>query len=184
MAWFAALVSAILLAACSAPTPYQPAANGHGYVERQIEPGRFRISFSGNDATPRATVEDYVLYRAAELTLAESRDHFLVVARSTDADTRYVRSYDRPPGYYPSYRPWYPSMYPPGRPYSRPVWYDPWSPLDGGTVTTQTITRYEAHAEVVLRSGPPPRGDANAYDAREVIARLGPTVVRAERRSP
>ena len=74
-----------MLAACASPTPYQ-AADGsrRGYTEQQIETNRFRISFDGNSLTDRETVETYLLYRAAELTVEEGYDHFMVVTRATD----------------------------------------------------------------------------------------------------
>ena len=71
-----------LLAACaSGPTPYQQARDGFGYSEQQIEDNRYRVSFAGNSATSRQTVEDYLLYRAAELTVQTGHDWFEVVDR-------------------------------------------------------------------------------------------------------
>ena len=54
----------LLLAACAAkPTPYQAAQGGFGYSEQQTEENRYRVSFAGNSATSRQTVEEYLLYR-------------------------------------------------------------------------------------------------------------------------
>ena len=39
------------------------------------------------------------------------------------------------------------------------------------------VTRYEANAEIVMGRGIAP-DDRTAFDAREVVANLGPTIVR------
>ena len=59
-----------LLGACKGqPTPYQPAVDGYGYSEQGIEDNRYRVIFAGNDYTKADTVQNYLLYRAAEVTL-------------------------------------------------------------------------------------------------------------------
>src|SRR3546814_19669289 len=75
-------------------TPYVPAAVGEGYghAVQQIESDRFRVSFAGNSLTDRRTVENYLLYRAAELTLAQGKDHFVVVSRETDRKSTRLNS--------------------------------------------------------------------------------------------
>jgi hypothetical protein len=74
---------ALLLAGCAGkPTPYQAAQDGFGYSEQQTEENRYRVSFAGNSATSRQTVEDYLLYRAAELTVQTGHDWFRVVDRN------------------------------------------------------------------------------------------------------
>jgi hypothetical protein len=40
-----------------------------------------------------------------------------------------------------------------------------------------TIDRYEATAEVVMRKGPIPRDNLRAFDARAIVSTIGPTVV-------
>ncbi|MEL6766740.1 MAG: hypothetical protein AAFP17_06140 [Pseudomonadota bacterium] len=83
-----------LLAACAAgPTPYvaalpeEPASLG--FREAPLEDRRFRISFAANGATAPEQVEDYLLYRAAEITLAEGADWFRIDARETVPEIRY-----------------------------------------------------------------------------------------------
>ncbi|MEM9764544.1 MAG: hypothetical protein AAF968_18895, partial [Pseudomonadota bacterium] len=53
------------------------------------EDRRFRISFAANGATAPERVEDYLLYRAAEITLAEGADWFRIDARETVPEIRY-----------------------------------------------------------------------------------------------
>ena len=83
------------LAACGSygPTPYQPGGGGaRGFSETRIENDRWRISFKGNSLTNKETVENYMLYRAAELTLQNGFDTFTIVNRDTDKNSR-VRSW-------------------------------------------------------------------------------------------
>src|ERR1700742_2196874 len=87
-----ALLLATGLAGCIGPTPYQPfvkgSANPGGYSETRIEPERWRVSFAGNSMTSRETVEGYLLFRAAELTLQNGGDWFAIVDRQTDRNAR------------------------------------------------------------------------------------------------
>ena len=155
------------LAACVAPTPYQPAPQqGFGYSEDRLDQNRYRITFRGNAQTRRETVEDYLLYRAAELTLQAGFDHFIMVGRDTEAKTSYrywVDMYGGRGFFYHGFPRW--------------GWYrDPWGP----PYDVEPVTTYIASAEVVLIKGPRIDGDVRAFDAREVLAQVGPRVIRPE----
>ena len=84
----AAIVLSLGLAACETATPYQPNIPGQatsgGYSESRLEPDRWRVNFVGNTMTSRETVEGYLLYRAAELTLQNGDDWFAMVDRNTE----------------------------------------------------------------------------------------------------
>jgi hypothetical protein len=165
----------LTLSACATPTPYQPAPPGQhtgGFSEIRIEPNRFRVTFSGNSLTSRETVEGYLLYRAAELTVAQGYDVFTVVDRKTDKSTR---TYVQPD---PMFHPWYG----PGYGFWRPSWryygpgfgwrsWDPFwgDPFWGDQMDVRTIDRYEASAEIVMSRGPKPDSDPTAFDARAVM---------------
>ena len=83
-----AMLAACVLSACATQTPYQPAsADRYGFSEQRIETNRIRITFRGNALTDRETVETYLLYRAAEVTIASGQDYFIVADRGTDAQT-------------------------------------------------------------------------------------------------
>lgn len=157
------LLAVILLAlsACALPTLYTPAGeSGYGYAQQQIEADRFRVSFTGNDLTARETVENYLLYRAAEITLAQGGDYFVVAHRDTEARTRYdSNGFDTAYGYGP---------------------WGPWARHSAfiGTRTATPVTQYRAYADIVIHKGRKPAGDANAYDARDVMARIAPSIVR------
>lgn len=171
------------LAGCATPTPYQPNIPGQsssgGYSEVRIEENRFRVNFTGNTLTSRETVEGYLLFRAAELTVQNGYDWFSIVDRQTDRNSR---TYVQPD---PMYRPWYG----PGFGYWRPSWryygggfgwrtWDPFfgDPFWGDRVDVRTVDRYEAAAEIVMSRGPKPGDDVRAFDARAVIDNLRPRV--------
>lgn len=173
------------VAACTTmPTPYQPyrpeAAGGvhGGFSEQRLAPNRFKVVFHGNELTARDRVEGYLLYRAAELTVQNGYDSFAIVDRHTEHD---VQTYARPD---PLYSPWYGNDYG----YWRPHWryqmpgagWVPWHPEFGGPfwtdhVDVRTVESFEAEAEIVLKKGPP--AGEGAFDARRVMADLGPTLV-------
>ncbi|MGE0045774.1 MAG: hypothetical protein AB7J28_02660 [Hyphomonadaceae bacterium] len=168
----AAGLALALLAACATPTPYAPSqtARGYGYTETQIEQNRVRLGFRGNTLTDRETVETYLLYRAAELSLERGYDYFVIVDRDTDADRRVqqVGGSRYYPGFYPSWR------Y-----YSRRFGWRPWyDPFFDDPVSFREVTQYEANAEVAMFRGERPRDDANAFNAREVESNLRARVVR------
>lgn len=169
-----AIAGCLILAACATPTPYAPegyAGQRGGYAEQRLQADRWAVSFNGNSVTSRDTVEMYLLYRAAELTVQSGFDWFITDQRATDADTRY----------YPTPDPWYRSSYggfwgPSWRFYRGGLWtpWDPWySDMD-----VRQVTRYEARAEIVMGRGPTPGGDVHAFNAREVIQNLEPRVTR------
>ena len=80
--WFAAVAIALvaMLAGCGTATPYQPATDGQGYAEQALERDRYRVTFVGNSLTSRETVENYLLFRAAEVTMSKGFDHFVMVS--------------------------------------------------------------------------------------------------------
>jgi hypothetical protein len=171
------------LVACATPTPYQPNIPGQatsgGFSELRLEPNRFRVNFQGNTLTSRETVEGYLLFRAAELTVQQGYDWFSIVDRETDRKTR---TYVEPD---PFYRPWYGPGYIGWRPYWRyygrgfgwrtwdPFWGDPfWH----DRVDVRTVDKFEATAEIVMGKGAKPAYDVRAFDARAVIDNLRPRI--------
>ena len=73
----------LTLAACETPTVYQPSLRpgAVGYSDFRIEPGRYRIDFQGGDGAPAAQIRDYVLLRAAQVTLRDGYDWFRISNR-------------------------------------------------------------------------------------------------------
>ena len=178
-----AIVLAAGLAACATPTPYQPNIAGQktsgGYSEVRIEPDRFRVNFAGNTLTSRETVEGYLLFRAAELTVQNGADWFEIVTSNTDKQTR---AYVQPD---PLYSPWYG-----GFGYWRPYWryrtygygWRTWDPFWGDPFFTSsydihTIEKFEASAEIMTHHGAKPAGEPRAFDAHAVIENLKPRIL-------
>ena len=153
-----------MMAACESPTPYQPATDGFGYYEQRLEDNRYRVSFAGNASTPRETVQNYMLYRAAQVTVESGHDWFKMVGQNLERDTRYYNSgFYNDPFYY-------------DRHYDR---FDTFGPGLSSS-TSYPINEYEAFADILVFEGEKPTDDLQAYDARDVLQRLGPQVVRPE----
>ena len=154
-----------LVAACGGPTPYGGADNrGYGYSETRIEKNRYRVKFAGNSQTTRETVENYLLYRSAELTKQAGYDFFVIETRATDRETYYRSTFDGYPGYGYYYHRF---------PYHRGYGY-------GGSVTTTTrpITQYTAYADIVMFKGSKDERNVRAFNAADVLRTLGPRIRR------
>ncbi|WP_174291360.1 CC0125/CC1285 family lipoprotein [Sphingomonas bacterium] len=195
----AALASTtLLLAGCETETTFRPATghgfNRDGYSERQIEPSRFIVSFSGNSSTPRDTVERYLFFRSAQLTLQQGYDYFVMAGRDTKLRQQ---TYSTGGGFGPyggfggyggfgygglgGY--WGPSWRYHGGGFGGYGGGFGWSPWYGGgfgafnDFDINTVDRFEATAEIVMRKGPIPDGNIHAFDARKVVETVGPSVV-------
>lgn len=83
--------SALTLVACATATPYQPASEPggfDGFSQQMIENDRARITFGGNSLTKRDTVENYLLYRAAEMAVERGFETFTLQDRDVEANKR------------------------------------------------------------------------------------------------
>jgi hypothetical protein len=156
------LLLALGVVGCAVPTPYQPVADGYGYSEQQLESNRYRVTFSGNSVTSRDTVQNYLLHRAAEVTLESGHDYFTVVDQNLERSTAYYGS-----GFNDF-------AWGAGRHSHRAVG------LGFGNYTAYPIDSYTAFADIVVADGEKPAGEVNAYDARDVLRRLGPTIKRPD----
>lgn len=79
---FAAVaVIASFVGACA--TGYQSTGFTGGFMDTQLAPDLYRVSFSGNAFTSSDRAQDFALLRAAELTLANNAQYFAVMS-STD----------------------------------------------------------------------------------------------------
>ncbi|KTF69786.1 CC0125/CC1285 family lipoprotein [Sphingomonas sp. HT-1] len=182
------VAGSLSLASCMTATPYQPAsASGsirNGYSDEQIEENRFRVSFSGNSLTSRETVERYLLYRSAELTLQNGFDYFILAERDTEKKTQ---TYTTPGvggagwgGF--GYGGGWGGYWSPYWRFHNPRWgwrgYDPFwgDPFFGPGFDVRTVDRYEAIADIVMGKGPKPTDNVRAFDARAVKERLGPRI--------
>ncbi len=169
------------LSACETATPYQPlkpgSASSGGYSETKLEQDRWRITFAGNSMTSRETVETYLLYRAAELTVNQGDDWFETVERQTDKHSEtQVDPIGGPYGYGFGWRPYW-------RYYGAGFGWRGWDPYWGDPfwadrVDVQQIERYETSAEIIMHHGPKPADDKHAFDARDVMSNLASKIVK------
>ncbi len=155
------------LAGCVRPTPYKPSENGTGFSDQQLDSSHYRIRFAGNSRTSRETVESYMLFHAAEVTLAAGGGHFRVVDSDTSRQVDYLGpGYGYPgPGYGYGYG--LSGIY--GRRHSGVG-------ISYSTGYGNAITSYEAVATIVVFPGPRSEGDSVSYDARSVVDTLGPSI--------
>ena len=147
------------LAGCAKPALYQPMEDDVGYGEQKLEDNRYRVWFAGNSATPRETVEDYVLYRCAELTLDKGYDYFVLSDRSTQGE-----HHDRG-----------------GVSFGIGGFRFGGSggiSIGVGTGVPTGDPKYYGQADAVLMKGKKPANDPAAFDAREIKANLGASIVR------
>ena len=187
MARFAALALVIAVAGCTTtPTPYQ-AYRSHseggihgGYSDQQLRAGDYVVRFHGNSMTSRDRVERYMLYRAAELTLQQGYDWFLVTDRNTDHNVRMI--VEPNPLYRSDYRPGYDGWRPNWNLYIDGRWHS-WTGWSGGPSWSQQydvrrVEAFEATAEIQMHKGAMPAGDEEGIDARKVVSDLGQTIER------
>lgn len=152
---------ALLTGGCATGTFYQPAAtpDDYGYRDLGLTSDHYRISFAGNSLTPRETVEAYVLYRAAEVTLEAGYDYFRVVSRDTETNTHYTG---------------YTSGIGGGR-----FWGDPFVGATVGVTEARPSNRYRSVIEIQVGPNVRPDDSGGVYDARDLKSKLGDLVVRA-----
>jgi hypothetical protein len=143
-----------LVAACTLSTPFEPAAHRgeEGYRVERTEQDHFHIAFNGNSSTSRRQVEDYLAYLAAQVTLRNGADYFVLANDRTERTTSYA--------YLDSYR-------------------DP--SLQCCHWRGVTYHEYEASADIVIRQGVVPQDDPAAHDARAIVEELTPLIKRGRR---
>ena len=160
--WLLAVPLLLLLGACAMETPYQAAEGRYGYSEQQIEENRYRVIFEGNPSTPRETVQNYLLYRSAELTVQNGFDYFIITDQDTERDTRYYSSgYIDDFGYYSRLR------NRPSRRFYRPSYY---------SANAYPVSEYSSLADIVMAEGEKPADEPDAYDALDVLQQLQPLI--------
>ena len=160
----AALVLALSACATPTPTPYEAQTGRYGYATEELKSGAWQVQFTANQLTPRDVVENYALYRAAELARQQGFDQFAVMDRTYDTHTDRTYAYTtRPPGFYSDEQ----------RLMGTTTYYDPFD-------STRMVTTEWRTATLVIRPfrGAVPAGAHRVYSAADEIARLGPTLKR------
>ncbi len=161
-----AAAGALILSACVTATPYQPQGDeGDGYADFRLEDDKFRVTFTGNSLTDLPRVENYLLFRAAEVTVQFGYDYFIVLEEGTEAISTF-RSFgtfiDGAPG--------------------RFVYGTTGFGAGFGTTSGTTRERREYTAQAIIQTGrgPKPKDNPSAFDARQILKNLGPTIIRPE----
>jgi hypothetical protein len=147
---------AIFLGACG-QTPFQPADRdgSNGYTVQRLEQDHFRIGFSGSSSTSAQQVGDNLAYLAAQVTLRNGADYFVVMNDKMERATVYDPLGSRGPLEY-------------------------FHCCHSNGVTSH---EYEGKADIVIHQGPAPQNDPTAHNAREVIKELAPRIKRGSRYS-
>lgn len=182
----AALAGVLVLGGCMTPTPYVPRVQGQetGYTDMALTQNRYRITFTGNSATPRETVESYLLLRSAEVARAAGYESFVFDTRNTSANTSVSTTPGFSDPYYGyGYGGWgrrsgfafgtgfgsggggYRSGFGYGSGFGFP--YDP-------NMDIVTRTKFQAYAEIVLLTPEQAARESRAMKATEVMDRMGP----------
>ena len=167
-----ALCAGLILSACAAGAVYRPQGSEKdvGYSDQQITLTRYRVSFSGDPDTSRAQVEDYLLRRAAELTVKAGYSHFSFDHRTTEATTVPFAQQD-------SWNPDNGLTFSQGRRYQpkNKDYFGSWSfPAYLSPSDTQPVLRYTARSEVVMLTDEQAAKTPGALSAREILTHRAP----------
>jgi hypothetical protein len=94
-------IVAMLVPLLGCVTAYELENPTGGYSDFRVEENAYRVRFKGNNYTSRKRVEDFLLYRCAELTDKLGYDHFLMVGADTlDISDLFAQSGAAPRNYY------------------------------------------------------------------------------------
>ncbi|MDP2279389.1 MAG: hypothetical protein Q8K51_14325 [Nitrospirota bacterium] len=74
-----------ILTACATPTPYGKYGRLGGYVDNRIDANTFSISVNNNAFTTQQTTSMHAFYRAAELTVENGFDYFVIVSGANNS---------------------------------------------------------------------------------------------------
>jgi hypothetical protein len=168
----------LALASCVTPGLYQRAdvrAGRAGYAETQFSDAAWRVEFVGDDFTSRETVETYLLYRSAELTVENGYDWFASSVPDVSEETEIIVEAGRADLYRARY--WQPKW----RRRSRFFWsdLDPVGPIPREPREPHVFTsvHYSASADIHFGRGAMPAG---AFDARQTLTQLAPSIERPQ----
>lgn len=168
----ALIAVAAVASACTGASLYAPVPERgrYGYSQQQLEQDRFRVSFAGNSLTDLTTVENYVLYRSAEVTVENGGDWFEVVGGSNETERQFRGFGGVNTGFnYTFFHPRFGAF----------GFYDPFF----NDVNIREITRYDVSAEIVIGMGDKPADTPRAYNAHDVIDNLDSFVTRPNERA-
>ena len=146
-----ATLSCLIALGCS--TPYQPLGYRGGYFDLRLDSETYKVSFRGNGNTSSEKVENYLLFRCAELTAQNGFDYFAIIDSKAENRQAFVTT----PGNYSSTTSFYGNTaYTQGR-------------FTPGTTTP--INKHVATVVIKVFKGVKPN-ITGAFNARELINNL------------
>ena len=183
---FLAVFAGLALTACATSTPYGPATRGgFGYTDQRIDGNRYRVTFRGNSSTSREQVENSLLFRAAELTVQNGFDHFIVVENDTEAKSYFTTLYGPAyTGFGPFYGRYRFNRFGRGR-FGRFGGAFPYYPYGFGFGPgfygdVRENRQYSAIAFISLHKGAKPDDEPAAFDARQVMDNLRALIIQPD----
>jgi hypothetical protein len=162
----------LLLSSCG-PSKYMSKTDNmwgmYGYSEQPLDSTTYQVIYSGDYTQPPDLVDRYALYRSAELTVAKGYSYFVVLDKQADAST-------------------YTSTMPGATTSNTSIQHvvDPQTGqmIPVGVTTTSTNymttsgTAHTAIKTIRMFKGQRPEDNAMAYDAKSMVAVMGPTISR------
>ena len=87
--FFLFLFTVVIIFSCS--TPYQPKGALGGYSEEKILDNLYRVEFEGNQHSKTEKIQNYLMYRCAELTQEMGYEYFSIVSEERHFDAHSFR---------------------------------------------------------------------------------------------
>jgi hypothetical protein len=160
IARLAVCLLAAVLSGCA--TPYGKYGIAGGYTDTRVDENTFSIHVQANGFTDQQTASMHAMYRAAEITVENGFDFFVIVSNAAGARSGTVAI--------------------PGQTYSNTNVNVYGNTAYARTTTTTAPTVYMPmtlpNSTLMIKSfkGEKPAGDPNVYDARSVMKFLGPNI--------
>ncbi|CAB0151467.1 hypothetical protein PSI9734_01854 [Pseudidiomarina piscicola] len=157
----------LLLTACAGQPDYRAAEDGgYGYTETQITDTQYQVKFKAR-GTDKGAANNYALLRAAQVTLQNDHDWFVISHRETQVDKETVNNADFG---YPSSG----DMVTYCNAIRCETRYYPRTAFQAGIhVGGRTDSDITVTLDIKLGSGEQPEGQ-HSYDASEVVSNLEP----------
>lgn len=171
LGWLITLV--VALTSCG--TSYQPVGEyggipHGGYKSTRINANTFIVSFTGNSSTPKRTVDSYMLYRCARVTMENGYDYFVITSTSASSTNLNLLTKNE-----------FINVPDPAKLYMNQhvkTTYQSYTTSQTATTCFSGCNNYAVSSFAVIQmfTGPVPAGLPRAFSVTDVIAHLGPTV--------
>lgn len=159
-----AIVAGFLLGGCASGPAYRPAVapDDYGYRDTLLTSDRYRVSFAGDYGMARETVENFALFRAADVATNQGAARFRINSRETSPVTS---TYGGGPSTSIGYGFGYPY----------------WGTSIGYSTGGSSRTRYETVLEIQIGDDVPEQGP-DVYNANELKRNLSAAVAAGRQR--